>query len=874
MAQNAFVQSMKTIAESLIRKAGFDKTRSGKVVGVNSLTNTYSVKVDGHVYNNVRVVNDSTYNVGDTVRVNMPVNQPSQLYISASIYSDSSIGKKIGHAERLIDEADREITDIREIMGKIYQLSIRSEYSATGVTHYGVLMQNGEDVTSPEYTVDFHWYLQRTEGKTAIGTGEMVTLSTEAFLYGQSVLLEWEVDGNVMLRAQVILFDDTKVEDVADKAYDAYDIATNEAQYFWFNEDVGDNGAHISYYRKDDFESNPRGHNLLANADGVAIRQGVGTLSAFSADGMHVNGMLNNQLQSLANFTKDGIWFNEGIGYTIGNDGAYVKYVYDNGWKIKISADQIILGNQPVATTDMIIQDIPYLTEISTGGLFVHRNDSGYAGSDPSSSTAYGVKLASTVDIIRAGKSLATFDTSAVTFRTSNGYKTAEVGTSGFTLYRGVADANNYAVASFTGSGMTLKNASNVNTLVSNSSGLTIYNGSTSTNVALASFSASGITLKNSSNLTTFTAGANSMTMYSGSGSNYALASFGSGGMTLRNTSGYYTCYISASSFTLYDGSSSQRQIALFNTSGMTLKNSSGYTLCTVSGSGASFNNSSGTTLCNISTSGMTIYNSSGYQLANFGSTATIGQTSSYNLYFYSGTLNFRYGSTTTGYINSNTSGTYMTIKSNGRAVYSSDGNMQINSQSSTDADSSGNGALVVWAVYGGLGLHSKAAGLVFRNTTSSGGYGIIRPDGDQSDIFGTTSNRWWKVYTYGVDTGSDRKLKDITGNISFAKDFIMSLNPVEFMWKNGDHRRTRMGFIAQEVAEWAKNHNLNLSVYSASFKDDDDMTAYYGEDVDDEKLIWSMEYEQLIAPAIKVIQEQQHIIDDLTQRIEALERK
>ena len=44
MAQNAFVQSMKTIAESLIRKAGFDKTRSGKVVGVNSLTNTYSVK--------------------------------------------------------------------------------------------------------------------------------------------------------------------------------------------------------------------------------------------------------------------------------------------------------------------------------------------------------------------------------------------------------------------------------------------------------------------------------------------------------------------------------------------------------------------------------------------------------------------------------------------------------------------------------------------------------------------------------------------------------------------------------------------------------------------------------------------------------------
>ena len=873
MAQNAFVTSMKVIAESLIRKAGFDKTRSGKVVGVNSLTNTYSVKVDGHVYNNVRVVNDSTYNVGDTVRVNMPVNQPSQLYISASIYSDASIGKKIGHAESLIDAADREITDIREIMGKIYQLSIRSEYSATGVTHYGVLMQNGEDVTSPEYTIDFHWYLQKVEGKTAIGVGETVTLLKEDFLYGQAVLLEWEVDDNVMLRAQVILFDNTKVEDLAEVAHDAYDIATNEAQYFWFNEDETDNGAHISYYRKDDFESNPRGHNLLANTDGVAIRQGVGTLSAFSADGMHVNGMLNNQLQSLANFTKDGIWFNEGIGYTIGNDSAYVKYVYDNGWKIKISADQIILGNQPVATTDMIITDVPYLTEISSGGLFVHRNDSGYAGSDPSSSTAYGVKLASTVDIIRAGKSLATFDENQITFRTKEGYTTATVGTSGFTLYRGASSSSNYAIASFTGNGMTLKNASGVNTLVSNSSGLTIYNGGTSTNVALASFSSSGITLKNSNNYRLFTAGANSMIMYDGTSSERALASFGSGGMTLKNTSGYTTCAISASAFTLRSGNSSDIALASFTSSGMTLRNSSGYTLCTVSGSGASFCNSSGTTLCSVTTSGMTIYNSSGYQLANFGSTATIGQTSSYNMYFTSGTLNFRYGSTTTGYINSNTSGTYMTIKSNGKAVYSSSGDMQINSQSTTDATNSGTGSLVIWAG-GGLGLLSSATGLIFRNTTSSGGYGMIRPLGDQSAIFGTTASRWWKIYTYGVDTGSDRKLKDITGNISFAKDLIMSLNPVEFMWKNGDHRRTRMGFIAQEVAEWAKSHNLNLSVYSASFKDDDDMTAYYGEDVDDEKLIWSMEYEQLIAPAIKVIQEQQHIIDDLTQRIEALERK
>ena len=42
---HTFVQSIKTIAESLIKKAGFDKTRSGKIVGKNEITNTYSVKI-------------------------------------------------------------------------------------------------------------------------------------------------------------------------------------------------------------------------------------------------------------------------------------------------------------------------------------------------------------------------------------------------------------------------------------------------------------------------------------------------------------------------------------------------------------------------------------------------------------------------------------------------------------------------------------------------------------------------------------------------------------------------------------------------------------------------------------------------------------
>ena len=101
MKQNNIISSIKTIAESLIAKAGFDKTRTGNIVGRNEITNTYSVKIDGNVYNNVRVVNDCTYNVGDTVKVSIPCNQASQMYIMSSVFSDESIGKKIGELKKI-----------------------------------------------------------------------------------------------------------------------------------------------------------------------------------------------------------------------------------------------------------------------------------------------------------------------------------------------------------------------------------------------------------------------------------------------------------------------------------------------------------------------------------------------------------------------------------------------------------------------------------------------------------------------------------------------------------------------------------------------------------------------------------------------------
>ena len=73
---NQIIQSIKTIAQSLVDNAGYDKTRGGFIVGVNSVTNTYSVKVDGVTYPIVRAVDDATYIIGDVVKVVSHVIKP------------------------------------------------------------------------------------------------------------------------------------------------------------------------------------------------------------------------------------------------------------------------------------------------------------------------------------------------------------------------------------------------------------------------------------------------------------------------------------------------------------------------------------------------------------------------------------------------------------------------------------------------------------------------------------------------------------------------------------------------------------------------------------------------------------------------------
>ena len=263
----------------------------------------------------------------------------------------------------------------------------------------------------------------------------------------------------------------------------------------------------------------------------------------------------------------------------------------------------------------------------------------------------------------------------------------------------------------------------------------------------------------------------------------------------------------------------------------------------------------------NLNSAGMSIY-AGGTEMAQYGSTARIGSLSGYNINVDTTEIQFRSGTTVYGYIDTDSDG--MIISGGGSS------SKHLGLDGSTvyiDASSTASGALSLSAMDGGIDLTSAATPIRLAKNVNA----FLSID-DKNTSLGTSSHRWKQVYA--VDTSintSDRKNKDVAGEIDFAEDLIMSLRPIDYYWKDGDHRRKRMGFVAQEVSDSCKEMGLNLSLYTASYIVGDEdgevpEVPYYGEDVDDSLLNWGLSSEQLIAPIVKVIQNQQ-------QRIEALEQ-
>ena len=141
---NQIIQSIKTIAQSLVDDAGYDKTRGGLIVGVNQVTNTYSVKIDGITYPTVRAVDGATYNIGDIVKVVIPCNQATQMYISSSVLSDNSLGNKIANATTLAGDAKQLGLDNQVEIQEVSEVANSKNKTFRQATEPVIGMSNGD----------------------------------------------------------------------------------------------------------------------------------------------------------------------------------------------------------------------------------------------------------------------------------------------------------------------------------------------------------------------------------------------------------------------------------------------------------------------------------------------------------------------------------------------------------------------------------------------------------------------------------------------------------------------------------------------------------------------------------------------------------
>ena len=79
-------RSINTMINQAVDNAPYDKTRVGTILKRND-DNTYTIKVDGVIYYKIPAMNEFRADIGDIVKVVIPTNNPSQMFISTVRYT-------------------------------------------------------------------------------------------------------------------------------------------------------------------------------------------------------------------------------------------------------------------------------------------------------------------------------------------------------------------------------------------------------------------------------------------------------------------------------------------------------------------------------------------------------------------------------------------------------------------------------------------------------------------------------------------------------------------------------------------------------------------------------------------------------------------
>lgn len=169
----------------------------------------------------------------------------------------------------------------------------------------------------------------------------------------------------------------------------------------------------------------------------------------------------------------------------------------------------------------------------------------------------------------------------------------------------------------------------------------------------------------------------------------------------------------------------------------------------------------------------------------------------------------------------------------------------------------------------------------------------VFRPATNGVGYIGTTSYRWNTAFFTNAITASDLKEKDVIEDFDFkAEDFILGLKPIAYRRKGeGDGgKRIHLGFGAQDVAKTIDDLEIgNLSIVQASITQEEPVEhendngevetvvervekPYDGSSIDDSQLSWGLNYNELIAPMVLMIQKQDKEIKELKECIAKLE--
>lgn len=140
---------------------------------------------------------------------------------------------------------------------------------------------------------------------------------------------------------------------------------------------------------------------------------------------------------------------------------------------------------------------------------------------------------------------------------------------------------------------------------------------------------------------------------------------------------------------------------------------------------------------------------------------------------------------------------------------------------------------------------------------------GSIIPSNSSYNLGAGTEGSYWNyVFRLHESDGSDRKIKDNILDIepNFSKKLINGLNPKSYLFKTAKTPRIHYGFIAQEVEELLFSLGTSADEVGLVCK------SLPGEP-DSENNFYSLNYTNLIAPMVSVIQQ-------LLKRVETLENQ